>query len=147
VGFEKAALGQGDMGNHPDPIGEKGARGDEMPQEVLSQLVRVVSNHWMRVYQILGPAATTAGVVILGVSVVEMLASTAARAVILYSQMGPALWILAAAWGTTFQVVSLPTGWALEYGEQHGRTIVRHMESRVGGVDLPAAGGGPAAFN
>jgi hypothetical protein len=83
----------------------------------------------------------------MGISVAEMLVSTAARAAILYTQMGPGMWMLAAAWGTAFQVVSLPTRWALECGERHGKTIACNMESRVGGVDLPAARGGPAAFN
>jgi hypothetical protein len=41
-------------------------------------------------------------------------------------------------------VISLPTQWALECGEQQGKAIACHMVSRVGGVDLPAVGGGPA---
>jgi hypothetical protein len=121
-----------------------GLADEEMPSRILDELVRMISSRWTRGYEVLGPATTTAGLIMAGISVAEMLASTMARAIILYAQRGPSSWMLAAAWGTAFQVVSLPVHWALECGERHRRIVAHHMDSRVGGVDLPTAGGGPA---
>jgi hypothetical protein len=122
-------------------------RGCEVPSRVLGELVRVVSSYWTKGYEILGPAATTAGVAVMGISVTEMLVRTVARVVILYAPKRPRPQMLAAVWGTAFQVVSLQARWALECGERQERTLAHHMKSRVGGVDFPAAGGDPAAFN
>ncbi len=71
------------IGNHPGPVSEGSLGGGEVPPRVLGELVRVVSSHWTRGYEILGPAATTAGMAVMGISLTEMLVSTAARAVIL----------------------------------------------------------------
>jgi hypothetical protein len=76
-----------------------------------------------------------------------MLAGKVVRAAVLYAQKGLGLWMLAAVWGTVFQVFTVPTQWALECGELQGRAISRHVLPRVGGVDLPADGGASTAFN
>ncbi len=129
------------------PVNGGDAGDDEVSQEVSDALVRMVSNHWTKGYEILGPVTTTAGVVMMGVSAMEMLAGTVARAAVLYTQKGPGPWMLAALWGTAFQIFTMPTQWALEWGEVQGRAISRQILSRVGGADLPADGGGSAANN
>jgi hypothetical protein len=91
AGSEEAASEKGDTGDHPGLIEKGGTEDDEIPQEILKELARVVGNHWVRGYEVLGPVTTTAGVVIMGISVVEMLAGTRSpvRAAILYTQKGP----------------------------------------------------------
>ncbi len=132
AGAEKAIPRQEGAENHPEPISEGGTGDGDVSQEVLEALVRVVNDCWAKGYEILGPVTTTAGVVIMGVSVAEMLAGTAIRAAVLYTQKGPGLWMLAAMWGTVFQVFTMLTQWALEYRELQGRAISHHVLSRVG---------------
>jgi hypothetical protein len=129
---------------HPVPVNEGDAGDDEVSQEASDALVRMISNHWTKGYEILGPTTTTAGMVKMGVSFVELLAGMVARATVLYTQKGPGPWMLAALWGTAFQIFTMPTQWALEWGEVLGRVISRQILSRVVGADLPTDGGGSA---
>jgi hypothetical protein len=132
---------------HPESVNGRDNGGGDLPQGTPDTLARAISNQWTKGYDILGPATATAGVVMMGVSAMEMVASTITRAAVLYARKGPGLWILVALWGTAFQVIVMPTQCALEWGEMQGSAVSRHILSRVGGANLPADGGGPAAFN
>jgi hypothetical protein len=78
------------------------------------------------------------GVAMMGISAMEIVASTITRITVLYPQKGPGIWMMAALWGTAFQVVIIPTRWALEWGETQGEAVSRRILSRVGGANLPA---------
>jgi hypothetical protein len=83
----------------------------------------------------------------MSVSVMEMVTSTIVRMAVLYTQKGPGLWMMAAFWGTAFQIVIMPSRWALEWGQAQGKAVSQALEARVGGVNLPADGGGTASIN
>ena len=55
--------------------------------------------------------------------------------------------MVAALWGTVFQVIIVPTHWALEWGEVQGKAVSEHILARVGEANLPADGGGAAVYN
>ncbi len=74
---------QEEAGSRPDLMGEENPGDGEVPSRVLDEVVRVVCSQWTKGYEILGPAATTAGLAVMGISDIEMLVSAAARAVIL----------------------------------------------------------------
>jgi hypothetical protein len=118
-----------------------------VPPGALEEIAAVIGSHWTLGYENLGPATTTAGLMVISISVVEVFASTLTRVIIIYRRKGLSLWVLSAAWGTAFQVVSLPIFWASECGQQQAMTVAPCMEARVGEVELPAAGGGPALLN
>jgi hypothetical protein len=127
----------GEARTHPVPVKGGDSGEGEVSQEISGE-------HWTKGYEILGPATTTAGVVMMSISAVEMLAGTAARAAVLYMQKGPGPWMMAALWGAAF---TMPTRWVLEWGETQGRAISRTIMTRVVGANLPADGGGPQANN
>jgi hypothetical protein len=83
----------------------------------------------------------------LGVSAVEMVLSTAVRMSVLYAWKGPGPWMVAAVWGTAFQMIIMPGRWALEWGQSQGEVISRAMEAKVGGANLPIDGGGTGSNN
>jgi hypothetical protein len=113
---------QQDIKHHHRPTGGTSPWNKGMPPRVLEGIARTVGIHWTLGYQILGPATTTAGLVVISIRVAEMLA------IVIYHRKGFGPWILAAAWGTAFQVVSLPVHWALECGEQQAMAIASRME-------------------
>jgi hypothetical protein len=55
--------------------------------------------------------------------------------------------MMAAFWGTVFQIAIMPARWALEWGEAQGEAASRTILARVGGANLPADGGGAASIN
>jgi hypothetical protein len=87
------------------------------------------------------------GTAVMGVSVMEMVTSTIVRMAVLYTQKGPGLWMMAAFWGTAFQIIIMPSRWALEWGQAQGKTVSQALEAGVGGANLPADGGGTASIN
>jgi hypothetical protein len=98
-------------------------------------------------YGDLGSAPGVIGIAVMSVSIVEMVTSTIVRMAVLYAQKGPGLWMMAALWGTAFQVIIMPSIWALEWGQAQGKAASRALEARVGGANLPADGGGTASSN
>jgi hypothetical protein len=147
TGTAGSTLGGGGIEIYPESVDRRDNGGGELPQQALDALARTISNQWTKGYDILGPATATTGVVMMGISAMEMVASTVTRAAVLYTQKGPGIWMLAALWGTAFQVITMPAQWALEWGEVQGRAISQRTLSRVGGANLPADGGGHAAVN
>jgi hypothetical protein len=101
---------------------------------VTSVLIRLISSHWTMGYEVLGPATATAGLVMMAVSAMEMFAGAVSRVTVLHALKGPGPWMLAALWGTytAFEVVTMLTQWALEWGEVQGRVISHHILSRRG---------------
>jgi hypothetical protein len=136
-----------------DPVGEAGEtqpetdRGREAAQETLEALAAGISGHWMGGYENLGSVPGIIGTAVMSVSVVEMVTSTIVRMTVLYTQRGPGLWMMAAFWGTAFQIIVMPSRWALEWGQAQGKTVSQAMEERVGGANLPVDGGGTASVN
>ncbi len=144
----------GVMGSGPEEEtseAQSGAdEGGKLPQETLDALVRGISDHWIEGFGNPGPATAVVGAAMMGVSAMEMVTSTIARMMVLYPQKGPGIWMMAAFWGTAFQIAIMPTSWALEWGEAQGNPKLlasRRILARVGGANLPADGGGATAPN
>ncbi len=110
--------------------------------EMLERLSMHVSERWLGGYEGLGIVPGILGTAMLGASVVEMVLSTVVRMSILYAWKGPGPWMAAALWSTTFQVVTMPCRWALEWGQNQGEAIAQAMEDKIGGANLPLDGGG-----
>jgi hypothetical protein len=93
-----------------DPVGGAGEaqpetdRGREATQETLEALAAGISGHWMGGYGDLGSVPGIIGTAVMSVSVMEMVTSTTVRMAVLYTQKGPGLWMMAALWGTAFQI-------------------------------------------
>ncbi len=136
-----------------DPEGEAGEaqpetdRGREAAQETLEALAASISGHWMGGYENLGSVPGIIGTAVMSVSIMEMVTSTIVRMAVLYTKRGPGLWMMAAFWGTAFQIIVMPSRWALEWGQAQGKTASQAIEARVGGANLPADGGGTASIN
>jgi hypothetical protein len=137
----------------PDPeeeVGDhqQGGNGhDKLAHEVLEELSADISRHWLGGYVGLETLPGIAGTAMLGVSAAEMMLGTAVRMSVLYAWKGPGPWMAAAIWSTAFQVVIMPSRWALEWGRNQGEMIAQAMEARVGGANLPIDGGGTSPDN
>jgi hypothetical protein len=122
-------------------------QGGDIDQETLEALAAGISSHWMGGYESLGSLPGVIGTAVMGVSAVEMVTSTVVRMSVLYTLRGPGLWMMAAFWGTAFQVITMPSRWALEWGQAQGEAVSQAIEARVGGANLPIEGGGTASKN
>jgi hypothetical protein len=115
----------------------------EIAQEALDALAASISNHWMGGYEDLGSVSGVIGTAVLGVSAVEMVASTVVRMSVLYTWKGPGLWMMTAFWGTAFQLITMPSRWALEWGQARGEAVSRAMEARAAYVPGQTQEDGP----
>ncbi len=137
----------------PDPEEEAGKtqqkedRGKDPTHEVLERLAADISRYWLGCYASLEPLPGIVGTAMMGVSAVEMVMSTAVRMSILYAWKGPVPWMAAAVWGTAFQMITMSSRWALEWGRNQGEVISRTMEAKVGRANLPIDGGGTGSNN
>jgi hypothetical protein len=136
-----------DLEGGTDEIQSRADRGREVAKETLDTLATGIGNHWIEGYGSLGSAPAVVGIAVLGISIMEMVKSTIIRMTVLYAQKGPGLWMMAAFWGTAFQIIIMPTRWALEWGEAQGKAVSQTIEPRVGGANLPIDGGGTASTN
>ncbi len=134
-------------GEETDELRPEADEKGEVPQQTLDAMVTGISNQWIEGYGSLGSVPAVVDTTVVGVSVVEMVASTIARMAVLYARKGPGLWMMAAFWGTAFQIAIMPARWALEWGEAQGKTASQAILARVGGANLPADGGGTASVN
>jgi hypothetical protein len=121
--------------------------GRKVPQETLDALATSISNYWIEGYGNLGSVSAMVGTAVMGVSVMEMVMSTIVRMTILYAWKGPEMWMMAAFWGTAFQIAIMPARWALEWGEAQGKAALQVVLAKVGGANLPADWGGAASSN
>jgi hypothetical protein len=55
--------------------------------------------------------------------------------------------MVAAVWGTAFQMITMPGRWALKWGRDQGEVISQALEARVGGANLPIDRGGTGSNN
>ncbi len=137
-----------DLNEGTDEIQSRADRGrGEVAKEAVDALATGVGNHWIEGYGSLGSVPAVVGTAVVSISIMEMVTSTVIRMTVLYAQKGPGLWMMAAFWGTAFQIVIMPTRWALEWGEAQGKAVSQTIEARIGGANLPADGGGTASIN
>ena len=115
--------------------------------EMREELATDISRRWLGVCAGLEAMPGIIGTAMLGISTVEMVLSMAVRMSVLYAWKGPGPWMVAAVWGTAFQVVIMPGRWALEWGQSQGEVIARTMDAKVGGANLPIDGGGTGSNN
>ncbi len=136
-----------DPGERADETRREGSWGSDVAQETLEALAADISRHWLGGYAGLESLSGVIGTAVMGVSAVEMVASTVIRMSVLYAWRGPGLWMMAAVWGTAFQIITMPSRWALEWGQAQGEAVSRAIEARVGGANLPIDGGGTSSKN
>ncbi len=136
-----------DPGEEADEARPEMVRKRETAQETLETLAASISSHWMGGYKNLGSVPGIIGTAVMGVSAVEMVTSTIIGMSVLYTWRGPGLWMMAAIWGTAFQIITMPSRWALEWGQAQGAAVSQAIEARVGGANLPRDGGGTASKN
>ncbi len=136
-----------DPGGEVDEARPETDRNREADQETLEALAAGISSHWVGGYENLDSVPGIIGTAVMGVSVVDMVTSTVVRMSVLYAQRGPGLWMMAAFWGTAFQIIIMPSRWALEWGQAQGKAVSQAIETRVGGANLPVDGGGTASIN
>ncbi len=136
---------QFDPGEEMDEARPKTDRDREVAQAALEALAAGISSHWMGGYESLEFVPGVIGTAVMSVSAVEMVTSTAIRMSVLYARKGPGLWMMAAFWGTAFQIITMPSKWALEWGQAQGEAVSQAIEARVGEVNLHIDGGGTAS--
>jgi hypothetical protein len=122
-------------------------RGRDLAQEAVETLATDISRHWLGGYPGLESLPGIVGTAMISVSTAEMVVSTAVRMSVLYTWKGPGLWMIAAVWGTAFQMITMPGRWALEWGRAQGEAISKAVEARIGGANLPIDGGGTSSNN
>ncbi len=113
----------------------------------MERLAADISRCWLGGYAGLESLPGIVGAMMMSVSAVEMVISTAVRISVLYAWKGPGPWMIAAVWGTAFQMITMPGRWALEWGRDQGKVISQALEARVGGANLPIDGGGTGSNN
>jgi hypothetical protein len=120
-----------DPGEGTDKTRPAGSQDEDIDQETLETLAVGVSRHWLGGYTSLESLPGVIGTAVMGVSAVEMVTSTVVRMSVLYAWRGPGLWMMAAFWGTAFQIITMPSRWALEWGQAQGEAVSQAMEARV----------------
>jgi hypothetical protein len=128
-GLEARRAVELDSGGEADEARPVTDRDREVAQETLEAHPAGISNHWMGGYENLGSVPGIVGTAVMGVSVLEMVASTAVRMSVLYTRRGPGLWMMAAFWGTAFQIIIMSSRWALEWGQAQGKAVSQTIES------------------
>jgi hypothetical protein len=136
-------IGELNLEGGADEVQPEADRGRKATPEMLEALAVDISSHWTGGYGDLGSIPGVIGTAVMGVSIMEMVAGTIVRMV----KQGPGLWMIAAFWGTAFQIIIMPSRWALEWGQAQGKIVSQAIEARVGGANLPADGGGTASSN
>jgi hypothetical protein len=136
-----------DPGEEEDEARPEMNRDRGVARETLETFAAGISSHWMGGYETLGSVSGIIGTAVMGISAVEMVASTLSRMSVLYTWRGPGLWMMAAFWGTAFQIITMPSRWALEWGQAQGEAVSQAIEARVGRANLPIDGGGTASKN
>ncbi len=134
-----------DPGERTDEARPEGNQDEDVAQETLEALAAGISRRWMGGYESLESLLGVIGTAVMGVSAVEMVVSTVVRMSVLYTWRGPGLWMMAAVWGTAFQIITMPCRWALEWGQAQGEAVSQAIEARVGGANLPIDGGGTSS--
>jgi hypothetical protein len=114
-----------DPGERTDETRLEGSRGRDVAQETMEALAADISRHWLGGYASLELLPGVICTAVMGVSTVEMVASTVVRMSVLYTWRGPGLWMMAAVWGTAFQIITMPSRWALEWGQAQGEACHR----------------------
>jgi hypothetical protein len=109
-----------DPGEGADEAQPEENLGGKIAPETLELLAASISNHWMGGYESLESVPGVIGTAVMGVSAVEMVTSTVVRMSVLYTWRGPGLLMMAAFWGTAFQIITMPSRWALEWGQAQG---------------------------
>jgi hypothetical protein len=125
-----------DPGERTDETQPEGSQGRDEAQETLEALAAGIGRHWLGGYASLESLPGVIGTAVMGV-----------RMSVLYTWRGPGLWMMAAVWSTTFQIVIMPSRWALEWGQTQGEAVSRAIEARVEGANLPIDGGGTSSKN
>ncbi len=136
-----------DPGEGADEAQPEENPGGKIAQETLEALAAGISNHWMGGYESLGSVPGVIGTAIMGVSAVEMVTSTVVRMSVLCTWKGSELRMMAAFWGTAVQIITMPSRWALEWGQAQGEAMSQAILARVGGANLPIDGGGTSSKN
>ncbi len=138
---------ESDPGEGTDKTQPMGSQDEDVAQETLEALAAGISRHWLGGYTSLESLPGVIDTAVMGVSAVEMVTSTVARMSVLYTWRGPGLWMMTAFWGTAFQIITMPSRWALEWGQAQGEAVSQAMEARVGGANLPIDRGGTSSNN
>ncbi len=136
-----------DPGEGADKTQPMGSQDEDVARETVEALAAGISKHWLGDYASLESLPGIVGTAVMGVSAVEMVISTVVRMSVLYTWRGQGLWMMAAVWGTAFQITTMPGRWALEWGQVQGEVVSQAMEARVGGANLPIDGGGTSSKN
>jgi hypothetical protein len=100
--LKRKGIGELDLEGGADEVRPEADRGRKATPEMLEALAVDISSHWTGGYGDLGSIPGVIGIAVMGVSIMEMVAVTIVRMVILYAQKGPGLWMIAAFWGTAF---------------------------------------------
>jgi hypothetical protein len=122
-------------------------QGRDLTQEALETLATDISRHWLGGYAGLESLPGIISTAMMGVSAAELVISTAVRMSVLYAWKGPGLWMIAAVWGTAFQMITMPGRWALEWGRVQGEAISQTLEAKIGRANLPIDVGGTGSRN
>jgi hypothetical protein len=120
-----------DPGERADETRPEESRGRDVAQETLEALAAGISRHWLGGYASLESLPGVVGTAVMGVSAVEMVTSTVVRMSVLYTWRGPGLWMMAAVWGTAFQIITMPGRWALDGGKFKERPYHRPWKQEL----------------
>ena len=92
------------------------------------QIVDLIGLAFVPLYFIFGPPAITIVFIIFSVGLVKLVLTITIRAVAILKARGCGLWILAAFYGTLFQLVLVPVRWAGKVAEDVGDRVGDGME-------------------
>ncbi len=92
------------------------------------QIVDLIGLAFVPLYFLFGPPAITIVFIIFAVGLVKLVLTITIRAVAILRTRGCGLWILAAFYGTLFQLVLVPVRWAGKVAEDVGDRVGDGME-------------------
>ena len=90
----------------------------------------------MPMYQVIGPTAAVALLVLFLVGILRMLLDIVIRAIAIARVRGCGWWLMGAFWGTLFQVAVAPVQWAMAKGHTIGKTVTYQMTAEAAGLEI-----------
>jgi hypothetical protein len=107
-----------------------------LPDLTRDSIIDAVGNHLVPMYQVIGPTAAVALVVLFLIGIAGMLADNVFRVIPIVRIRRCGRWLMEAFWGTLFQVAVARMQWAMAKGNTIGRTVIHQMDLKVACIGM-----------
>jgi hypothetical protein len=113
-----------------------GQWGSGLSDLATESLIDALGYHLVPMYQVIGPTAAVALLVLFLVGILRMLLDIVIRAIAIARIRGCRWWLMGAFWGTLFQVAVAPVQWKMAKGHTIGKTVTYQMTAEAARLEM-----------